>query len=325
MGVIDGLVLQGGADALGGGVQPLRGVPIGVKYLGDQVGQAGVYVQIGVIDKGPVDRLRLEIVLLGLGLGPGKPVGLLEQLPGQGAGAFGEPVRAQPQNAGSAYRAVFLAGEGLIGKREQRVGQTEPGAVSGDILHRDDVLRRFGLLPGGEERAVLADGLQVLPLQPGEQAGVLPGVSRAGQWLPDPVLIPAPHIAPEIDVLLLLGADSQHGVRAGLHLLGVAQVAFGQTVGAIAQGVDGLDSVGPGGIYPLEGPAGQDQGQGHGDRRETDQPVQQGEGQGVEALEADGDQGADKSDGNGPDHAAIGGGVPHQHSQNQQQPQQKQV
>ena len=110
--------------------------------------------------------------------------------------------------------------------------------------------------------------------------------------------------------------------------------------------MDGLHSVGPGGIYQLEGPAGQDQGQGHGDRRETDQPVQlcpaviarqaiepqaghaaaqQGEGQGVEALEADGDQGADKSDGNGPDHAAIGGGVPHQHSQNQQQPQQKQV
>lgn len=54
----------------------------------------------------------------------------------------------------------------------------------------------------------------------------------------------------------------------------MAQVAFGQTVGAIAQGVDGLDSVGPGGIYPLEGPSGQDQGQGHGDRRETDQPVQ---------------------------------------------------
>lgn len=88
---------------------PSGASPLGSNTWAIRSDRPGVYVQIGVIDKGPVDRLRLEIVLLGLGLGPGKPVGLLEQLPGQGAGAFGEPVRAQPQNAGSAYRAVFLA------------------------------------------------------------------------------------------------------------------------------------------------------------------------------------------------------------------------
>ena len=265
--VVEGVVLQHVADALGGVVDAVHLRAVRPEGVADELGQAGIDGEVVVVDKAAVDALRAEIGALVVGLGQDDPAGLLQQLAGERAGHVVEGVIPGAENAAAGIPVVLAGVKAAV--CGGGVGQVEPGAVSPHVVHGDGAAGVAGVV-GGQVGVVLGQGIEPLLVQPGQHTGVVAAEVAAGQGRPDAVLIASGGKAPQVDGLFQLGGDGEGGVVAGEHGVGLVEVAVGQVVAAIAQLMHFLSGGGVQvghrrqGLYDVQGQADEDEEQQQG-------------------------------------------------------------